>query len=226
MRNAVFPTPNYRQHAIYYGTVHYSEQIFRNKFRPNLPLLCSSNANHISITAFTTHDLANSAILYSVPLETHRSSNNGPETTKQRTKRRDPGLHYGEHVVQSHLMSFYRSSLKSHRHISFTSHYFLIMMDVSRSPVTNHATRSVLFRWGSHSPPGVLVNNIELQCRFHFVHFYMRLFAAHSKLFPLRTIHSVVIRIYINILHICWKRLEYKTRTIVTNFQSFSAGFI
>ena len=81
------------------------------------------------------------------------------------------------------------------------------------------STRSVLLRWVSHSPPGILVNNAELQCRFHFVHFYMRLFVAHAKIFPLHTIHSVVIRIYFDVLRICWKRLENKTRTTITKYE-------
>jgi len=66
---------------------------------------------------------------------------------------------------------------------------------------------------------------LDLQCRFHVVHLYMRLFAARSRFFLLHTIHFVVIRIYLNILHICWKWLENETRTLVTNFQSFFGGF-
>ena len=186
-----------------------------------------SIANHVSITTFAHTWLRHfrHAVRRSFTAMHHFSSN-GPQRTKERTDKRDPGLRYANQSFNHRAMSFYRSSFNSHRHISFTSRYFLIITDVSRSPVTSHSTRSVLFRWGSHPPPGVLVNNVELQCRFHFVHFYMRLFAAHSKLFPLHTIHSVVIRIYLNILRICWKRLENKTRITVTKFPSFSAGFI
>lgn len=123
----------------------------------------------------STHDFVTSAILFGAAFQrciVSQITDPKERKSERRDEIRDTDTRISRSVTGRWVFIVHRSTVTDTSRSLVGIFLQTRMYLVHQLPITQPniydlcSTRSVLFRWGSHSPPGILVNSVKSQCTF------------------------------------------------------------